>query len=1340
LGRHRLSNARRRAFVRRQEQLEARLPLTADLAFVSSLPDQTINEGGTLDLNFSFTDTLQTSSGSTVGLDPNDYASLGVFDPADPLASIVFNTDTLTVTGFASIGATETKMIPVAIGGSGSYQIAVFTFDSFDLDAGQTITAVGSRPFAILSLSDIEIGGVVNVSANGRIAGPGGGNGGAISGTTATGGSSAPGSTTTFLGGAGGFKQVNFSPLRSGGGGGFGGAGGGNASDSGVRGGAVNGDLLVGIQGGGGGGGGRNLNNTIGYEGGGGGGGIEFGALGSITVEVGGAVYADGADGANPTSINSAGGGAGGGILMHAVDVIVNGTLTARGGDAGASSDFSHSGGGGGGRILLAHDQNGAFSTAGATIDVAGGVSGIIVPLDNTSFGLNGSNGVFTVEETASPTTQDNYFYTVDLLDSSNQLITSLVSGSPVTNILVAGTSLTGSVILTGLTNGLFGDDADLKVRVTVTDDQAIPNVVTDTFDLLVNNVAPGIIDEADPVAGVEGEVLTASGSFSDVPADTLTFSASIGSVIGDGLGGWTWSYTGEDDFAGVVTITADDGDGGLTSTTFDLTVVNVDPTVVAAPGAVVGDEGSLLTASGSFSDVPSDTLSFTASIGAVISDGLGGWTWSYTGDDDFVGVVTITADDGDGGVTSTAFDLTVENVAPTVTATPGAVVGDEGSALTASGSFSDVLADTLTLSASIGSVISDGLGGWTWSYTGDDDFAGVVTITADDGDGGLTSTTFDLTVENVDPAVVTTPGAVVGDEGSLLTASGSFSDVPADTLTFSASIGSVISDGFGGWTWSYTGEDDFVGVVTITAGDGDGGTASTTFDLTVENVDPTEVTTPGAVVGDEGSVLTASGSFSDVPADVLTFSASIGSVVSDGLGGWTWSYAGEDDFVGVVTITADDGDGGSASTTFDLTVENVDPTVVTTPGAVSGNEGSVLTASGSFSDVPADALTFTASVGSVVSNGFGGWNWSYTNSDDFTGVVTITANDGDGGLVSTTFSLTVANVAPVLTSVTTNAGNFGAKKAGQTVTLNAAFTDVGVLDTHTVLVDWGDGTTSTIAAGLALSVSPTHVYASAGFYDVTVTLTDDDGGVTSAMTETIISGVALKNGVLLGIGTNGADTFQVYTKHSKTYIVSDLAGYPCETFQFSSGSITSLELYLGGGNDIGFVSSTFTKPAYVDGGAGNDLITGGSANDILMGGDGNDILFSGGGRDLLVGGTGLDLLFAEGGDDVLISGETTHDGNRAALDAILAEWGSSRSYDQRVKNVTGGAGATSNRLNANYFLVASGQNQTVLDDDDFDLLYGGGGRDLFFAGECDWALASSLEKVFELEAQVSAI
>ncbi|QDV74373.1 PKD domain-containing protein [Botrimarina mediterranea] len=1087
MGRHRSLSARRRSFVRRQEQLEARLPLTADLALVGSLPDQSIDEGGALDLTFSFTDTLQTSSGSSIGLNPEDFASLGVFDPANPMESIVIDTDALTITGFASNGATVLNNV-----GASDYEIAVFTFDSFDLDAGQTITATGSRPFAILSLSDISIGGVIDVSANGRIAGPGGGNGGAVvpggGGTTATSGESAAGSAAGFAGGAGAFGLLppTFSSF-AGSGGGFGGAGGtggpqawsGTTPNQVPKAGAVNGDLSDGIQGGGGGAGGREL-NPIGLEGGGGGGGVEFGAVGAITVESTGYVFADGADGMSGVGFYSGAGGAGGGILMHANDINISGSLSARGGAAGSNNLYSYSGGGGGGRILLAHDQNGAFSTAGATIDVSGGVSG--TDPDNTLFGRNGADGVVAVEQTVSQTTQDNYYYTVELLDSLGQLISAFPpSSSPVTDIVVSGASLVGTVTLSGLTNALFEDDADLQVRVTVTDDQATPHVVTDTFNLVVNNVAPGIVDESGPVTGLEGELLTTSGSFSDVTGDTLTFTASIGDVSADGNGGWTWTYTGDDDLTDTVTITANDGDGGITETTFDLTIENVDPTVVSTPGAVVGDEGTVLSASGSFWDVPGDVLTFTASIGSITADGNGDWTWTYTGEDDLTDVVTVTADDGDGGLTSTTFNLTVENVAPVVVATPGAVVGDEGSQLTASGSFSDVVADPLTFTASIGSVLADGAGGWTWSYAGEDDFAGVVTITANDGDGGLTSTTFDLTVENV---------------------------------------------------------------------------------------------------------------------------------------------------------------------------------------------------------------------------------------------------------------------APVLTSVTSDGADFGAKKAGQAVTLNAAFTDAGVLDTHDVTVDWGDGTTSTFAAGSAGSAALTHAYADAGFYDVTVTLTDDDGGVATATTQSIISGVALQDGVLVGIGTNGNDSFQVYRVSflNKVYVISDLDGCPPVIHHFNASSVSSAELYLGGGNDIGFVSSTFNKSAFVDGGAGDDLLAGGSANDILLGGAGNDLLFGGAGRDLLIGGTGIDLLFAEGGDDVLISGETLHDGDRTALDAILAEWGSSRSYNQRVDNLVGDLDNSEDGLNEDYYLIVSGEDQTVVDDEEFDLLVGSGGRDLYFAGEGDIALATGLEQVLELEAQIPTV
>lgn len=87
---------------------------------------------------------------------------------------------------------------------------------------------------------------------------------------------------------------------------------------------------------------------------------------------------------------------------------------------------------------------------------------------------------------------------------------------------------------------------------------------------------------------------------------------------------------------------------------------------------------------------------------------------------------------------------------------------------------------------------------------------------------------------------------------------------------------------------------------------------------------------------------------------------------------------------------------------------------------------------------------------------------------------------------------------------------------------------------------------------------------------------------------------------------------------------------------------------------DIGsdtFNASGMTSSAFLDGGAGNDILIGGIANDAIGGGTGddyidggrgNDVLRGGGGRDLIFGGDGNDIVFGEGGDDTLIGGAVT--------------------------------------------------------------------------------------------------
>ncbi|MFM8328253.1 MAG: hypothetical protein ACKN9U_25615, partial [Pirellulaceae bacterium] len=159
--------------------------------------------------------------------------------------------------------------------------------------------------------------------------------------------------------------------------------------------------------------------------------------------------------------------------------------------------------------------------------------------------------------------------------------------------------------------------------------------------------------------------------------------------------------------------------------------------------------------------------------------------------------LVTISADDGRGGTASVQFNYSVNNRAPQLASNSATVVGPVLAELTNSGTWSDVVADTVNLTASIGSVVKNANGTWNWSYTPTAAIANqTVTITGTDEDGGSSTTTFQIT------ALVTITNSKVFYNGSgfestggvsgaldtgkqLLRASGS-----AQTTTFANVIG----------------------------------------------------------------------------------------------------------------------------------------------------------------------------------------------------------------------------------------------------------------------------------------------------------------------------------------------------------------------------------------------------------------------------------------------------------------------------------------------------------------------------------------------------------------------
>jgi endoglucanase len=99
----------------------------------------------------------------------------------------------------------------------------------------------------------------------------------------------------------------------------------------------------------------------------------------------------------------------------------------------------------------------------------------------------------------------------------------------------------------------------------------------------------------------------------------------------------------------------------------------------------------------------------------------------------------------------------------------------------------------------------------------------------------------------------------------------------------------------------------------------------------------------------------------------------------------------------------------------------------------------------------------------------------------------------------------TVANVAPQVGAI---AGATDPVPVSTSLGIGASFTDVGTLDSHSVAVDWGDGTNSpatvTERDGSG-SFTASHAYAAAGIYRVVGAVTDDDGGVARSVLEAAV-------------------------------------------------------------------------------------------------------------------------------------------------------------------------------------------------------------------------------------------
>lgn len=435
------------------------------------------------------------------------------------------------------------------------------------------------------------------------------------------------------------------------------------------------------------------------------------------------------------------------------------------------------------------------------------------------------------------------------------------------------------------------------------------------------------------------------------------------------------------------------------------------------------------------------------------------------------------------------------------------------------------------------------------------------------------------------------------------------------------------------------------------------------------------------------------------------------------------------------VTVTDNHGATGGASTS--VTVDNVAPVVTSLNPASSLDENGVYSLTGVFHDdgtldTHTVVITWGAGEGSttlantdLIDLGGGDWGFSAshqyfddnptaTTSDVYTISVSVTDDDTSVGILDT--SLTVNNVAPVVGIIVGPSPSPGVR--GQMLSFSAAFTDIGTLDTHTAVWNWGDTTSSsgavTESSGSGI-VAGSHLYTEAGTYTVTLTVTDDDTGATPVTKLITIEIVAIqtdacdstKTQLVVG-GSTSNDTI-VFTPDTGDAMQVILNGMFLGSFT-PTGRIVA---FGQAGDDNIQVAGFIERPTWFYGDAGNDRLKGGAGAGVLLGGAGDDQLVGGKGPNLLIGGLGVDRLIGASGSDLLIGGYTNFDVNEGALCAIMDEWTSPRDYDTKLANLRGlGAGP---RCNGDNFLTSTGPSPSVFDDGAIDTLTGSSSIDWFF-------------------------
>jgi PKD repeat protein len=488
------------------------------------------------------------------------------------------------------------------------------------------------------------------------------------------------------------------------------------------------------------------------------------------------------------------------------------------------------------------------------------------------------------------------------------------------------------------------------------------------------------------------------------------------------------------------------------------------------------------------------------------------------------------------------SLDVTVNNAAPIVDAGNDVTI-DEGQAIAFNATYNDPgILDTHTINWDFGDgSTTNATLTPTHIYANNGTYTAKLTVT--DKDGGITSDTLTVTVSNIAPTIDTINGDITVNEGSVANFTATATDPGNDILTYTWNFGDG-TDPIEGQTVNHIFADNGNYIVTLTVRDSDGAATVQTLNTKVSNVAPI-VNAGTDSTANEGQAITFNGTYTDpgiLDTHTITWDFGDGNT-TNGILNPTHTYS--DNGTYNVTMTVTDNAGASTTDTLTITVNNVAPTITQLTGTTEVAEGTPANFTATATDPGNDTLTYTWNFGDG-SNPIKGKDVTHTFLDNGIYTVSLTVRDKDGASTTQTLSTKVNNVA-----ATVNAGTDQTMYQNEPVIFDGQFTDPGILDTHTIKWNFGDGTileggmgrwgdggnsssnspTPPLFPSPHPLLNPNHTYVQNGEYTVTLTITDNDGAVSNdTMTVTVKKPPTMSVGNISILEGDNGNKYAVFT------------------------------------------------------------------------------------------------------------------------------------------------------------------------------------------------------------------